>query len=62
MIAPSFIKRHTAYGHFKPISDSLMMTHGVSYQDEQNVRMSGPSFQSKQANKLRMSKEELSVK
>lgn len=34
MIAPSFLKRQHAHGHFKPISESLLMTHGVSYQDE----------------------------
>lgn len=64
MIQSSFIKRQNAYGKFKPISENMNMMHGVSYEDNSNIKMTGPSYDSKYAEdgRVRMSKNDLSTK
>jgi hypothetical protein len=47
MIEPSFISGQNFFGAFVPISDSLNITNGVSYQDSANIKMAGPAFKAK---------------
>lgn len=47
MIEPSFLSGQNYFGAFVPISESMNVTHGVSYADNANNRIAGPAFKPK---------------
>ena len=61
MIQQQFLKRQIVPSSYKPIAESISISHGVSYNDENRVKIKGPSYQSKYG-EVRMSKHDLSVK